>query len=88
MSKRIELLPSDITSLQTKLSHLFSEFQAINTPATRNEIAAIAENLYKRKHITKAEYMMVNDYISHQGSMHHCNQFSKTFASKRNVRRH
>ena len=88
MSKRIEFLPLDITSLQTKLFHLLGEFQGSNTPATRNEIVAIADNLLKRKHITKAEYRKINDYISHQGTMYHCNQYSKTFASRRNVRRH
>ena len=88
MSKRIEFFPLDITSLQTKLFHLLAEFQAINTPATRNEIVAIADNLLKREHITKTEYRKINDYISHQGTMYHCNQCSRTFASRRNVRRH
>ena len=49
----IKFLPSDITSLQQKLSHLLGEFQDSNTPATRNEIVAIADNLLKRKHIKK-----------------------------------
>ena len=81
----IKFLPSDITSLQQKLSHLLGEFQDSNTPATRNEIVAIADNLLNRKRITKAEYRKINDYISHQGTMHHCNQCSKTFASRRNL---
>ena len=85
MSKHIEFLPSDLTSLQTKLFHLLDEFQGSKTPATRNQIVAIADNLSKRKHITKAEYRKINNYISHQGTMHHCNQCSKTFASRRNV---
>ena len=88
MMKRIEFLPSDITSLQIKLAYLLGEYQAGNTSATRNEIVAIADNLLKRKHISTEEYTKINDYISHQGTMHHCNQCSKTFASKRNVRRH
>ena len=80
----IKFLPSDITSLQQKLSHLLGEFQDSNTPATRNEIVAIADNLLNRKRISTVEYRRINDYMS----MHHCNQCSKTFASKRNVRRH
>ena len=64
MSKRIEFLPSDITSLQTKLSHLLGEFQASNSPTTRNQIVAIADNLLKRKHITKAEYRRINNYVA------------------------
>ena len=63
MLKRIEFLPSDITSLQTKLSYLLGEYRAGNTSATRNEIVAIADNLLKRKHITKAEYRQINDYL-------------------------
>ena len=88
MSIRIESLPSGITSMQTKLFHLLDEFQASNTPATRNQIVAIADNLLKRKRISTVEYREINDYISHQGTMHHCNQCSKTFATRRNVRRH
>ena len=80
----IKFLPSDITSLQQKLSHLLGEFQDSNTPATRNEIVAIADNLLRRKHISPVEYRRINDYMS----MHHCNQCSTTFASKRNLRRH
>ena len=62
----IEFLPSDITSLQTKLSYLLGEYRAGNTSATRNEIVAIADNLLKRKHITKAEYRKINNYINLQ----------------------
>ena len=88
MMKRIEFLPFDITSLQIKLAYLLDKYQTSNTPATRNEIVAITDNLLKRKHISTEEYTKINDYISHQGIMHYCNQCSKTFASKRNVRRH
>ena len=84
MSKRIEFLPSDITSLQQKLSHLLGEFQDSNTPATRNEIVAIADNLLNRKRISTVEYRRINDYMS----MHHCNQCPKTFTRKSNLRRH
>ena len=80
----IKFLPSDITSLQQKLSHLLGEFQDSNTPATRNEIVAIADNLLRRKHISPVEYRRINDYMS----MHHCNQCPKTFTRKSNLRRH
>jgi len=59
----IEFLPADINSLQTKLCYLLGEFRAGNTSATRNEIVTIADNLLKRKHISKAEYKRINDYI-------------------------
>ena len=62
----IEFLPSDITSLQTKLYYLLGEYRAGNTSATRNEIVAIADNLLKRKQITKAVYRKINNYISLQ----------------------
>ena len=86
MSKRIEFLPTDITSLQQRLSHLLAEYRTGNTPATRNEIVAIADNLLKRKHISAAEYRKINDCISR--IMHPCNQCSKTFTRKNNLRRH
>lgn len=60
----IEFLPSDITSLQQKLSYLLAEYRAGNTSATRNEIVAIADNLLKRKGISKAEYRKINSYIT------------------------
>ena len=86
MSKRIEFLPTDISSLQQRLCHLLGEFQDSNTSATRNEIVAIADNLLKRKHISAAEYRKINNYISR--IMHPCNQCSKTFTRKNNLRRH
>ena len=60
----IEFLPSDINSLQQQLAYLLAEYRAGNTSATRNEIVAIADNLLKRKHITKAEYRQINDYVA------------------------
>ena len=59
----IEFLPSDINSLQTKLSYLLGEYRSGNTSATRNEIVAIADNLLRRKKISKAEYKRINDSI-------------------------
>ena len=59
----IEFLPTDINSLQAKLAYLLGEFRAGNTSATRNEIVAIADNLLKRKHISKAEYKRINNFL-------------------------
>ena len=64
MEKRIEFLPSDIASLQKELAYLLGEYRAGNTSATRNQIVAIADNLLKRKHITKLEYKKINNYIA------------------------
>jgi hypothetical protein len=61
----IEFLPSDIISLKQELVYLLGEYRAGNTSATRNQIVAIADNLLKRKHISKLEYRRINDYISH-----------------------
>ena len=60
----IEFLPSDIITLQKELAYLLGEYRAGNTSATRNQIVAIAENLLKRKHITKLEYKKINNYIT------------------------
>ena len=57
-------LPSDIKSLRAKLSYLLAEFRAGNTSATRNQIVAIADNLLKRKKISKGKYRKINNYIS------------------------
>ena len=59
----IQFLPTDINSLQTKLGYLLGEYRAGNTSATRNEIVAIADNLLRRKKISKAEYKRINNYI-------------------------
>ena len=59
----IDFLPSDINSLQAKLAHLLGEYRAGNTSATRNEIVAIADNLLKRKHISKSEYKRINNFL-------------------------
>ena len=60
----IEFLPSDIISLKQELAYLLGEYRAGNTSATRNQIVAIADNLLKRKHISKLEYRTINDYIT------------------------
>ena len=59
----IEFLPSDIISLKQELVYLLGEYRAGNTSATRNQIVAIADNLLKRKHISKLEYRTINDFI-------------------------
>ena len=59
----IDFLPSDINSLQAKLAYLLGEYRAGNTSATRNEIVAIADNLLNRKHISKAEYKRINNFL-------------------------
>ena len=60
----IEFLPSDIISLKQELVYLLGEYRAGNTSATRNQIVAIADNLLKRKHISKLEYRTINDFIA------------------------
>ena len=59
----IEFLPSDINSLQTKLTYLLGEYQAGNTSATRNKIVAISDNLLKRKVISNTEYRRINNLL-------------------------
>ena len=59
----IQFLPTDINSLQTKLCYLLGEYRAGNTSATRNEIVAIADNLLRRRKISRAEYKKINNYI-------------------------
>ena len=60
----IQFLPTDINSLQVKLSYLLGEFQAGNkSSATRNEIVAIADNLLRRKSISRAEYRKINNFL-------------------------
>ena len=59
----IEFLPADINSLQAKLCYLLGEYRAGNTSATQNEIVAIADNLLRRRKISRAEYKKINNYI-------------------------
>ena len=46
----IQFLPGDIKGLQTKLGYLLAEYQAGNTFATRNQIVAVADELFRRRH--------------------------------------
>ena len=59
----IQFLPTDINALQTKLSYLLGEFRAGNNLATRNEIVAIADNLLRRKRLSRAEYRKINNFL-------------------------
>ena len=56
ISLTIQFLPGDIKSLQTKLSYLIGEYRAGNTFATRNQIIAIADNLFQRNHLSREQY--------------------------------
>ena len=60
---RIEYLPSDIKSLQTKLSYLLATSQAGNKSATRNKIIAIADNLLQRNSISRKKYRQIMHYL-------------------------
>ena len=55
----IEFLPSDIKSLQDKLSYLLATFQAGNKSATRNKIIAIADNLLHRNYLSREKYRQI-----------------------------
>ena len=59
----IEFLSSNINTLQTKLSYLLGEFRAGNRSATRNEIVAIADELLRRKRISRTEYIDINNFL-------------------------
>ena len=55
----IEFLPSDIKSLQDKLSYLLATFQAGNKSATRNKMIAIADNLLHRNYLSREKYRQI-----------------------------
>ena len=57
-------LPSDIKSLQKRLRILLGEFNAGNG-ATRPEIIAITDNLFKRKRMTKKEVKEISEHVSY-----------------------
>ena len=62
----IQFLPTDISGLQSKLSYLLGEFRAGNNLATRNQIVAIADELLRRKHLSRAEYRKINNLLKRQ----------------------
>ena len=62
----VEFLPSNIKTLQTKLRYLLGEFRAGNSSATRNEIVAIADELLRRKRISRKKYKDINNFLVQQ----------------------
>ena len=59
----IQFLPGDIKGLQTKLTYLLAEYRAGNTFATRNQIVAIADELFRREHLSSEQYRDINSII-------------------------
>ena len=59
----IQFLPGDIKGLQKKLHYLLGEYHAGNISATRNQIVAIADELLRRNHLSRAEYNNINNFI-------------------------
>ena len=61
----IQFLPGDINGLQIKLDYLLAEYRAGNTSATRNQIVAIADELLRRKQLSRTKYNSINNCIQH-----------------------
>ena len=61
----IQFLPGDISGLQTKLTYLLAEYQAGNTFATRNQIVAVTDELFRRGHLSTEQYHNINSIIQH-----------------------
>ena len=59
----IQFLPGDIKGLQTKLTYLLAEYRAGNTFATRNQIVAIADELFRRENLSSEQYHNINSII-------------------------
>ena len=59
----IQFLPGDIKGLQTKLTYLLAEYRAGNTFATRNQIIAVADELFRREHLSSEQYRNINSII-------------------------
>ena len=62
----VEFLPGNIKGLQTKLSYLLGEYRAGNKLATRNQIVAITDELSRRKHLSRKEYRVINNFVQQQ----------------------
>ena len=60
----VVFLPSDINSLEEKLSLLLAEFNAGNRAETRNQIVAIIDQLVEKGVIGQREARDINDYLS------------------------
>ena len=61
----IQFLPGDIKGLQTKLTYLLAEYRAGNTFATRNQIVAAADELFRQGHLSTEQYHNINSIIQH-----------------------
>ena len=60
----IQFLPKDIKALENRLEILLGEFHAGNQTSTRNEIVSIADELLRRKVLSRSEYKDINTYLS------------------------
>ena len=60
----IYFLPGDIKGLENKLEILLGEYRAGNRTSTRNEIIPIADELLRRKAISRREYRDINTFLS------------------------
>ena len=60
----IHFLPSNIKTLEERLEILLGEYQAGNQTSTRNEIVPIADELLKRRVISRCEYRDINKFLS------------------------
>ena len=59
----IHFLPSNIKTLENRLDILLGEYRAGNQTSTRNEIVPIADELLKRKAISRSEYRDINNFL-------------------------
>ena len=62
----VVFLPSDLKSLEEKLSLLLAEFNAGNRAETRNQIVAIVDQLQDKGVIGRSEARDINEYLSRQ----------------------
>ena len=60
----IHFLPGDIKTLEDRLGVLLGEYRAGNRTSTRNEIVPIADELLRRKAISRKEYRDINTFLS------------------------
>ena len=51
-------------ALENRLEILLGEFHAGNQTSTRNEIVSIADELLRRKVLSRSEYKDINTYLS------------------------
>ena len=59
----IHFLPSNIKLLEQKLDILLGEYNAGNQTSTRNEIVPIADELLRRRAISRKEYRHINEFL-------------------------